>query len=339
MIRIADSAGRLGAWFAAALILAALTFAAIGSASADTTAEKAFNALYRVNAKIPESARTAGSLGTERRGHGVLIDSSGLIVTIGYLILEADEVWVTTGEGVDVDADIIAYDHGTGFGLVRTREPTTAEPLTLGDSDTLNVRAPVLAARSGGPEMARPAYVVSRREFAGYWEYLLESAIFTSPPINDWGGAALIGVDGSLLGIGSLLVGDALRGAQELPGNMFVPINLLKPILADLLSDGRSAETPRPWLGIYSQEIENAVVVTRVAQDGPADKAGVEPGDVLLAVSGQPIDGMADFYRKVWDLGEAGAEVPLMVLRDEEPMSFDLSSGDRYDWLRIRHPD
>ena len=339
MIRIANAVGRLGVWLAGGAIVAALAIAAIGPAAAEDAATKAFQALYRVNAKIPDSARTAISLGTERRGHGVLIDSSGLIVTIGYLILEADKVSVTTGEGDEVDADIIAYDHSTGFGLVRTREPTTAEPLPLGDSDSLNVRAPVLAARPGGPEMARPAYVVSRREFAGYWEYLLESAIFTSPPINDWGGAALIGADGSLLGIGSLLVGDALRGAQELPGNMFVPINLLKPILADLLSDGRSAETPRPWLGIYSQEIENAVVVTRVAEDGPADKAGVEPGDVVLAVGGRPVEGMADFYRKVWGLGEAGAEVPLMVLRDEEPVSLEFSSGDRYDWLRIRHPD
>lgn len=293
-------------------------------------------AVVKVTADVPADARTAEFLGTEREGNGVVIDDDGLVLTIGYLILEAMSASVANAAGEMVPAEIIAYDYDTGFGLLRALDPLEIEPLRLGSASDLAERDPVLVVGSGGQEATIGAFVVSRREFAGYWEYLLDSAIFTSPPHPNWGGAALIGPKGRLLGIGSLLVRDAMQPPNLLPGNMFVPIDLLKPILGELLELGRSGGKPRPWLGMFSAESLGRVVVTSVAQNGPAASAGIESGDVVVSVSGENIDDMGRLYRKIWSLGEAGVEVPITVLRGSQALDIVVRSGDRYDYLKLR---
>ena len=292
-----------------------------------------------VRATIPADARTAEALGTEREGSGVVIGPDGLVLTIGYLILEAASAEIALPSDRTIPADIVAYDYETGFGLLRPITDPGLPPIDLGDSSKLNVENLVMVASFGGaegpPSDASAAYVVSRREFAGYWEYLLPEAIFTAPPHPTFGGAALIGPDGRLLGIGSLFVGDAAQPGGRMAGNMFVPIDALKPILDDLVVHGRAQGPPRPWLGVFTEELRGYLFVNRVAGGGPAAAAGIEPNQVILAVDGKPVHGMADFYRKVWALGRPGVVVPLTVLTEHGVAERTVTSGDRYRYLKL----
>ena len=293
------------------------------------------NAIVRLESRVPPTARTARSLGTERVGSGVVIDAGGLIVTIGYLILEATHVTVVSAEGERVPCQVLAYDHNTGFGLVRALEPLPVAPIHLGNSADVETGQQVLVASYGGTGAARPAIVVSRRPFAGFWEYLLENAVFVAPAHPLFSGAALLDPEGKLLGIGSLVVRDAFGDPQPLPGNLFVPIDELKPIMGDLLTTGRSSGPRRPWLGVYTEQTGRYLSISRVAAGGPAAAAGLEKGDLIVAVDDQPVASMEEFYRRLWASRTAGDPIKLDVLRDTEIRSIDVRSGDRYDWLRL----
>jgi S1-C subfamily serine protease len=189
---------------------------------------------------------------------------------------------------------------------------------------------------AGGTQSVQPAYVVAKREFAGNWEYLLDEAIFTAPPHAAWSGAALISREGKLMGVGSLIVGDATGNGGTNPGNMFVPIDRLTPILGDLLADGRVSGAGRPWLGVTAEETRGRLTVARVTPDGPAARAGLQRGDVILSVAGDPPRSLADFYRKVWATGAAGATVPLDVLHEGDKRRLDVKSINRLDHLKLR---
>ncbi len=326
------------AWpkFSVGLLALAAIFVSLGAPVYSAEVKKGvFDPIVKIRSEVPSDARTARSLGTEREGSGVVIDSGGLVLTIGYLILEAMRVEVVGPSGKPVSAKIVGYDHNTGFGLVRVTKPLGIIPMEFGESAALGERDEVLVASHGGSESVQGAFVVSRRDFAGYWEYLLEKAIFTAPLHQDFGGAALIGRDGRLLGIGSLLVQDAVPGYNEIPGNMFVPIDKLKPILADLMIQGRSAEPPRPWLGVFSQAVAGRILILRVSPGSPAHEAGLRPNDMIVGVAGRAVDGLADFYRKVWSLGNAGVEVPLNVLQGTRVRNLVVQSADRYRYLRL----
>lgn len=292
-------------------------------------------AVVGLRSTIPADARTAPALGTERAGSGVVIDDNGLVLTIGYLILEASSVTVTTKDKVDVEARIIAYDHATGFGLVRADAPLGVSHLEFGDSAQLQEGDPVLAITSTGAEGVTPAKVVDRRDFSGYWEYLLENAIFVSPPHRFFAGSALIGPNSKLVGIGSLIVSDAVTGENTVPGNMFVPIDALKPILQSLVETGRDPRPRRPWVGIFTEEYRGHVFVTRIAPDSPAMAAGIKVDDIILRVGDDPVATMAAFFRAMWGLGNAGVLVPLTVLRGGEVIELNMTSTDRYKWLRL----
>jgi serine protease Do len=288
--------------------------------------------VVKVRVKAVSDARSRNTLGGDREGTGIVIDSSGLILTIGYLVQEADSVEVSAADGRGVPASVIAYDFSTGFGLLRAAKPPTVKPIAFGDSATVPEREPVLIVGFDG---VAPAFVVSRRPFAGYWEYLLDEAIYTAPATVNWQGAALINKEGKLLGVGSLVVGDAI-GKGQVPGNLFVPIDLLKPILADLVKGGRRAGPARPWLGVSADEFQGRLVVTRVSADGPADRAGVQVGDIILGVGGEGVRTQPEFYNKVWGRGSAGAEIPLKLLQGAEVREIPVVSIDRVDYFRAR---
>ncbi|MBM3534011.1 MAG: serine protease [Alphaproteobacteria bacterium] len=291
--------------------------------------------VVRIEVKVPPTARSAATLGTERRGHGVVIRADGLIVTIGYLVQEASEIEVTGPSGKPISATLVGYDYESGFGLVRTAIPIAVKPIELGDSAELAERQQVLVATYGGYKAATAAMVVSRRTFAGYWEYLLENAIFTSPPISEFGGAALFASDGRLAGIGSLYVGDAYRGSDRaIPGNMFVPIDRLKPILDEMVKHGRPQSPPKPWLGLTSEEHRGRVIIVRVAPDSPAARIGLKPGDLVLSVAGQPVGSLESFYRRIFAVGPAGTEIPLKVLHGHDIADFKVPSADRHRYIR-----
>ncbi|NIO05652.1 MAG: PDZ domain-containing protein [Proteobacteria bacterium] len=317
------------------LIILSVFIAFPAPAQADQAAEEILKAIVKVHSIVPKDARSAGSLGTEREGNGVLIDAQGHILTIGYLILEAETIEVVGPEGKPITATFVGYDHATGFGILRTDKPLSVTPMKLGQSSEVNQGDPILVAGHGGKDSVQPARVVSRGEFAGYWEYLLDDAIYTSPPHPEFGGAALIGRDGQLLGIGSIFTQLVVSGVGSLPCNMFVPIDLLKPILADLITRGRSREPSKPWLGLSAEEAHGRVFVLRVRSEGPAAQAGLKPGDIILSVGKKPVKGLADFYRKVWALGGAGVDVPLSVLQGTQIRDITVQSADRYQYFRL----
>ena len=282
--------------------------------------------VVKVRTKAVANARSGRSLGPQREGTGVVIDSEGLVLTIGYLIIEAETVELSTADGKAFPATVVGYDNATGFGLLKALRPLPVKPVQFGQSAAIGERELVLIVGFDG---VAPAYVVSRRPFVGYWEYLLEEAIFTAPATVNWSGAALLSREGKLLGIGSLVVGDAMGTRGQVPGNMFVPIDLLKPMLGDLIATGRSAARPRPWIGINTQEVQGNVIVTRVTAEGPAEDANVRAGDVIVGIGGQPVKSQADFYVKMWKTGDAGVDVPLDVLRSGHVEKITVKSIDR----------
>jgi S1-C subfamily serine protease len=292
-----------------------------------------------VRSTVPGDARTARTLGTQREGSGVVVDAEGLVLTIGYLLMEAQFAEIVGADGKAVPAAVVAYDPESGFGLLRATRSLGVEALRYGDSARLAPGDKALVVSAAAGRQITAARVVSRRIFAGYWEYLLEDAIFTMPVHVQFGGAALIGEDGSLLGIGSLFVNDASESGVPSPGNMFVPINGLKPILDDLLKVGRQNHPPKPWLGMHTADAHGRVVVIRVSDDSPAKAAGLKPGDIVLGVAGSRVRDMADFFRKTWAQGDAGVEVPLDVLRgstgDPSVERITVRSLDRVKWLKI----
>ena len=294
---------------------------------------RALDAVVSVRTEVPEDAFTASILGTERLGNGVVIRGDGLVLTIGYLITEASAVWLTTNGGNVVGGYPLAYDQATGFGLVQPLGPLGVAALPRGSAAACEIGDDVIMAGHGGRRHALKTQIFAKREFAGYWEYMLDEALFTAPAHPQWGGAALIGDDGRLLGIGSLLVQEQVEG-KSLQGNMIVPIDILEPILEDLLTRGRANRPPRPWLGMYAAEVGEQIAVAGLAEGGPAERADVQSGDVVLEVAGERISGLADFYRKVWCIGPAGIEVPLTLSREGAVSRVSVRSADRQDFLR-----
>ncbi|MGZ5034719.1 MAG: S1C family serine protease [Usitatibacter sp.] len=294
----------------------------------------AAHAVVGVKVTAIANARSNANLGSERAGSGVLFGSQGLVLTIGYLILEADQVEVVTSTGRTVPAAVAAYDHVTGFGLLRPLAPLDVKPIRLGSSSKVDPLDRLLVAAGAGEDSLSVATVVSRRQFAGYWEYLLDNAIFTSPPRPDFGGAALINRDGELVGIGSLFVMDAMTPGERLPGNMFVPIDLLKPILDEMIATGRQRAGVRPWLGLSSLQEDGRIKVLRVSEDGPAEQAGIAPGDIILAMGGKKVERLDEFYRRLWSSGAPGIDVTLRVLHGTDIRDVKVHSIDRLDFVR-----
>jgi len=308
--------------------------ALVGAAQAQTRSlEDIVAAVVQVRTQIEPDGRTVATLGRAREGSGVVIGEDGLVLTIGYLMVEARSAEIVTSEGRTVPAMIVGYDHESGFGLLRALLPLRAAPLSLGRAAELKERDPVLVASAGGLAPVAPARVVGKREFAGNWEYLLDEAIFTAPPHPAWSGAALIGRDGKLVGIGSLIVADAGSGG---PGNMFVPIDRLAPILGDLIAQGRPSGPARPWLGVTANEADGKILVARVVPGGPAERAGVEAGETIVAVGGERPRSLAEFYRMVGARGSAGVAVPLELARDGAVRKVEITSIDRLDHLRLK---
>jgi S1-C subfamily serine protease len=304
-----------------------------GDQTMELDLETLSRAVIKLRADIPEDAFTAGILGSQRTGNGVVIDSTGLVLTIGYLMTEATDVWLTNSEGREIAAHPLAYDQVTGFGLVLPLQKLDAAPLSLGSSAEVRIggEAHVLSAKDfAAPQTVR---VAARREFAGAWEYLLEDAIFTAPAHPHWSGAALIDKHGALVGLGSLLVREVIAG-EEINANMFVPIDLLKPILHSLKATGRVDRQPRPWLGVYAVELAGKVYVTGVVEGGPAQSADVREGDVISEVARQEVGTLPDFYRRVWAVGPAGSGVPLTAMRGATQIHLNVRSVDRRELLK-----
>lgn len=295
--------------------------------------DAALDAVVQLRAEIPEDAFTAAILGTQRAGNGIVIRDDGLILTIGYLITEASSVWLTTNAGAAVAGYPLAYDQATGFGLVQPLGRLGLRALARGSVASSAIGDDVLVIGHGGRAHALKAQIIAKREFAGYWEYVLDEAAFTSPAHPQWGGAAVLDMDGHLLGIGSLLVEEA-QGGKPTQGNMIVPIDLLEPILDDMLKFGRPARAPRPWLGIYAADSGGHILIGGLADDGPAQRAGIRQGDMVLEVAGRRVTSLADMFRCVWALGPAGTAIALTLARAGSLLTVSVQSIDRNDMLK-----
>ena len=307
--------------------------AATAPPAAHTPREMTVDSLpvVKVRSKAVPNARSESTLGRRREGTGVVIDSNGLVMTIGYLIIEAENVELSTADGRVFPATVVGYDNVTGLGLLKALTPLPIKPIDFGQSASAAERELVLIVGFDG---VAPAYIVSKRPFVGYWEYLLDEAIYTAPATVNWSGAALVNREGKLLGIGSLVVGDAMGTRTNIPGNMFVPIDVLKPVLGDFIANGRSTTKPRPWIGINTREVQGNLIVTRVSPESPAEDAGLRAGDVIVGIGGKPIKGQADFYIRLWKSGEAGVMIAIDVLKGRRLENYKIKSIDRDKYSR-----
>jgi S1-C subfamily serine protease len=316
------------------LCLALFACLAAPAAAPAVTLDELVSAVVQIKTVINPDGTSIKNLGREREGSGIVIDESGLVLTIGYLMVEAQSAEIVTNAGRTLPATVVGYDHETGFGLLRTLEPPKIKPLALGRSADVKAQDPALVASYGGADAVLPVHVASRREFTGSWEYLVDDAIFTNPPHPAWSGAALIDRQGKLVGVGSLIVGDSMGGVPS-PGNMFVPIDLLPPIMGDLLTKGRIAGGGRPWLGLNAQEMQGQLLVGRVASGSPAQAAGLERGDVIVGINGEKIATLSELYHKLWSLGAAGVTVPLDVKSGDDTRRVEVKSVNRLDTLKF----
>lgn len=321
-------------------LAAALAFGTafqVVAATSDSQQQAAVQALARAHAAVvgvevtaAAGARSAETLGRQRSGSGVVIGADGLVLTIGYLMLEAENIQVVTQDKRTVPARAVAYDLATGFGLLRPLLPLRGvTPVPLGSVADLKAGDAVMAATGGEDGDVELTQVIDKRPFSGYWEYHIESALFTSPPIGNHSGAAVFNQRGELLGVGSLFVGDAAGQGRPLPGNMFVPVDLLKPILTELQQSGSSRQSRRPWLGLTSSEQGGRVQVVRVNKDSPAEAGGLRAGDLVLAVDGTRVASLEEFYKKLWDRASPEAEVRLTVLQGGDVRILTLKPLDR----------
>src|SRR5215467_13122982 len=318
-----------------ALGVVLLVLSNIAARAQSPTLEQLLSGVVHIKTTIVPDGRTTENLGHDREGTGIVIDNNGLILTIGYLMVEAISAEVTTNDGRTVAANAVGYDNESGFGLLQTIAPLKVRALQMGKASEIKVGDPVVIASYGGQSGVAPVHVVAKREFAGNWEYLLDEAIFTAPPHPAWSGAALISHDGKLVGVGSLVVSDTSGKGDGVRGNMFVPIDRLTPILADLIADGRPA-VAHPWLGLNTDDVHGHLYVSRVTPGAPAEKAGVRKGDIILAVNGEIPTSLPDFYRKIWSQGTAGADIPLDVLQNHQRRSLQVHSINRLDHLKLR---
>ena len=289
--------------------------------------------MVSITAHVPEDAMSAGLLGTERVGHGVRIRPDGLIATIGYVVHEAENVWIGT-RAAAVPGFVVGYDFDSGFALVKPSMPLEGPTMPVGRADTLAVGDAVSVISSGGTEQVIDAYVVAKQEFAGRWEYVLDQAVFTAPPHDSWSGAALVNAEGRLCGLGSLVIQGFEVNGSLTTVNMFVPIELLVPIIDEICENGRRLSPPRPWLGMLVHDDHQDLTVVGVYRNCPADKAGLRPGDVIVGIDDQPVAGLANMFRRVWSLGSAGVTVPIRVMRDTQKMELLVHSGDRAGFQR-----
>lgn len=295
--------------------------------------DSALAAVVGLRTTIPADAFTADTLGTERAGNGVLINRDGLILTIGYLVTEADSVWVHLGDGRAVPGHVLGFDQVTGFGLVQALARLDLPALPLGNSETVEVGDRAVLAGGGGRSHSIACRIADKQEFAGYWEYVLDEAIIAAPAHPNWGGTALISTKGELLGIGSLQLERRNEGLDE-SVNMVVPINLLKPILDDLTTYGNRRGPVRPWLGLYAADMDDRIVVMGLANNGPAQRAGLQTGDLLVEIAGSPVKSLASMFRSVWSLGDAGVEVPVKAWREGRTFDAKIISSDRAKFLK-----
>lgn len=291
--------------------------------------EQKLESIVSITAHIPSNSYSADLLGTERKGHGIVIREDGLIVTIGYIITEAETVWINMDRATAVPGYIVANDYESGLGLVKPMMPVKLPKIDTGELKSLGINASVLIAGHGGSRNMIESRVIAKKEFAGRWEYVVDEGIYTSPVFPDWAGSALIGEDGKLYGVGCLLIQDVKSGELISGNNLFVPVELITPAIDELCQYGGRLKPPRPWLGLLVQEEDGQLVVAGIFYKCPADKAGINPGDVITGLNGRPVTGLAEFFREVWKLGDAGVEVPLTVQRDNERLDIVVKSGDR----------
>lgn len=269
-------------------------------------------AVVSIYSRISENALSAGLLGTERSGHGVRIRADGLIVTAGYLVIECEQLWLTSRDGQSSPGYVIAEDYDSGLALIRPTLPLGEDFLTPVSKDELDVGDPLLIA-GGGEADVMSCNLIAKQEFAGRWEYLLEEALFTAPACENWAGAGLIGNKGQLYGVGSLKLEVPMGQHMLSEGNMFIPVDLIAPFLDEMCMHGQRNIPAKPWLGSLIQEYEGKLVVVGIYRDCPADRAGIQPGEVVVSVNDEPVTSLAELLRKVWGLGSAGVEVPLTV--------------------------
>jgi len=303
----------------------------------DDPVQRIMQSVVTIEATVREGARTESTFGTDRLGTGVVLDTSGLIATAGYIVAEAETVTVTFANGISDKADIVAYDDSIGVGLIRTRNFRSTYALELGDSAELEKDQKMMVLPASGEEAAKAVKIGKIKPFTSGWEFILDNAIHTYPPSTDFSGAALVSEDAKLLGIGALVTIDIdIDPKVRVPGNIFIPIDSLKQVMGELLTAGRSKSSLRPWIGVETKNTKSGIAIGSVYEDGPAAKSGIKAGDRIVAVNQKQVTKLAELYNLIWAEHEPGDQIHLLVLRNSQYANVPVDTVDRYEWLKLQ---
>jgi S1-C subfamily serine protease len=283
-------------------------------------------AVVGIHVEVPSDRPSAATLGAERWGSGVLFDATGYALTVSYVLIDAARVDVVLRDGRKVEGKVAGLDLESGLGVIKLEGPGPWPAASLGDSTRMAVGdiTGTVGMDEDGALIATPGTVKSIRAFAASWEYMLDRALFVAPYNSAFGGAALVDQTGAVVGITSLRLGEATYM------NLAIPIEQFLGDREELIAKGRvESRKPRPWLGLYTRETDDGLVVAGVSPIGPARSAGFRPGDRIVRVNGEEVSGQADFYRRLWR-GSAGQEVQLVVMRATRLEAITVRSVDRY---------
>ena len=281
--------------------------------------------LVFLRAEIPEDHPSAAVLGEERMGAGVAV-SPDRVLTAHYLVLGASRVEVTALDGRVNPTAGIAVDHESGLALL-TVERSDLEPAKISTAKA-QPGQPVFLLTCTGEQERRGAsgHVSSVEPFEAFWEYMLDEAIMTTAMNPGLAGGPLLDDRARVLGVVSLGLAAVGRYSLAIPAPLFARRRALLESPNPMPAAERHA-----WIGFYTQASDETVAVTGVVSGGPAEKAGLERGDVVLSVDGETVTNLRELYDALWRKGP-GEVVGMQILREESIQVIEVVAGDRYEF-------
>jgi len=284
--------------------------------------ERVLPATVHIEARIPETHPSTRILGSERMGSGTIIDAAGLVLTVNYVVLGAEQVKVTMIDQRAYVAEVVRTDFASGLALVRIpEERLTALTLRHTSDVALGEECFVVASVGEGSARIANGAISYLGPFDANWEYVLERAIMTTAMNPGLGGGPLCDPLGRVLGVVSLNLNEIGRFSLAVPSDYYLDAR------DDFVDGRRPAVGARAWLGLFCYSVKEHVVIQGLLPGGPGEQAGLKAGDVILAIDGEDVGDRRSLYRRLWT-HPAGDPVTLKIFRGRETKTVTVASGD-----------
>jgi S1-C subfamily serine protease len=287
------------------------------------------SSVVHIHTEVPSAHPSTRILGDERMGTGTVVDPSGLILTVNYVVMGGETIQVTLARGRALRAEIVAQDFEVGLALLRVkRQGLPAAPVTA--SESLTRGDPVFALGSTGPRERRVAggLVTYLGEFEAYWEYLLDRGIVSSAANPGFGGGPLFTLSGKMVGVVSLNLNEIARSSLAIPVECYLRNQ------EEFVRFGRVVSRPqRAWLGVFAHVLEEGVVVAGLVPNGPGARSGIQEGDLIVSLDAREVPTRKDLYLSLWRHAP-GEKMTLEVMRDNQVRRLSVTAGDRADFYK-----